>query len=70
MQNKKRDDTATLTAKACRCTPQYVRMIVKGTRRDLTPTAQKVLQRYNSILATKEQLSQVVDEAAHEHQTE
>jgi len=69
MENKKRDDTAILTARANKVTPSYVRMIVNGTRSKAGPKASKILETYNSIVTTKEQLSQLVMDKASEATT-
>jgi hypothetical protein len=53
MENKKRDDTATLTAKAHNVTAAYVRMVINGVRKN-----ESILSTYQTILKTKEELSQ------------
>jgi hypothetical protein len=63
MENKKRDDTATLTAKACDCQPAYVRMIINGVRNTNTPKAKAVLEKYNEILAIKKNMAQPIEYA-------
>lgn len=57
MQNKKKGDTAELTANACNCTSQYVRAIVRGDRNMNTDLAKSVLTVYNKILEAKNNLS-------------
>jgi hypothetical protein len=61
MEIKKRDDTAKLTAKAMECSARYVRMIVNGDRKSLSPKASRILNHYNSILKAKDNLSQPVE---------
>jgi hypothetical protein len=63
IQNKKRDDTAELTANAIDCTPAYVRMIVRGDRKTLSEKAKRILDKYNSILQAKEKLSTPAEQA-------
>jgi len=58
MENKKRDDTATLAAQAHGVTPAYVRMVVNGTRKN-----EAILNTYNAILAAKVNLSQPAEHA-------
>ena len=50
MKKDKRDDTATLTALAHRVTPAYVRMLVKGKRKnreDIISTYQNICEAKN-----------------------
>lgn len=54
MENKKRDDTATLTAQVHSCTAAYVRMVVSGKRKN-----EAILSTYNKILKVKEKVSGV-----------
>jgi len=51
MENKKRDDTATLTAQATGYTPHYVRMVINGKRKN-----DSILTTYNNILTGKQNL--------------
>jgi hypothetical protein len=57
MKNKKRDDTATITASALNVTSSYVRMVIKGTRKSQSPKASRILKHYKNILEAKHQLS-------------
>jgi len=57
MQNKKRDDTATLTAAAHDVTPRYVRMVLNGERKN----REDILTTYNKILTAKDNLSKPVE---------
>ncbi|MBB6127882.1 hypothetical protein [Mucilaginibacter lappiensis] len=57
MENKKKDDTATLTAQAHNCTAAYVRSIVRGDRKTNTDLAKSVQDTYNKILEAKDNLS-------------
>jgi len=64
MENKKKDDTATLTAQAHNCKPAYVRMIVRGVRNANTDLAKAVLDTYNKILEAKNNLSKPAESTA------
>lgn len=61
MENKKKDDTATLTAEACGTTAAYVRMIVRGVRKTDSPKAIKILETYNAIIKAKQELSAPIE---------
>lgn len=61
MENKKKDDTATLTAQAYNCNPAYVRMIVNGVRKTNTELAKNILSTYNKIRAAKDKLSKPLE---------
>jgi hypothetical protein len=56
MENKKRDDIATLTAKACKCTPTYVRLLINGDRNSNTERAKAIVKQYDIIKKAKESL--------------
>jgi Rod binding domain-containing protein len=60
MENKKKDDTATLTALAHNVQPAYVRMIVRGVRKSNSEKAKDILKTYNDILEAKNNLSKPV----------
>jgi hypothetical protein len=57
MINKKRDDTATLTAEAHGCSAQYVRQLIRGDRNTNTERAKAIIGTYNNILEAKRNLS-------------
>ncbi|MEB0299587.1 hypothetical protein [Mucilaginibacter sp. 5C4] len=52
MEKEKRDDTATLTARAHSVSASYVRMVVNGKRKN-----EAILATYNTILEAKDNLS-------------
>ena len=52
MENKKRDDTAALTAKAHGVSARYVRMIASGKRE-----REDILSTYNAIMEAKNNMS-------------
>lgn len=58
MENKKRDDTAAITAQSHGVTAAYVRMVANGTRKN-----DEILKTYNTILETKRNLSQPAEPA-------
>lgn len=60
MQQKKRDDTATLTAAAHNVSPAYVRMMLSGKRK----SREDILNTYNSIIQAKDNLSKHAETAA------
>jgi len=53
MEKEKKDDTATLTAQAHGVSASYVRMVVNGKRNN-----ESILSTFNTILETKNKLSQ------------
>lgn len=61
MENKKKDDTATLTAQANKCTAAYVRRIVNGDSKTNTELAKNILSTYNRIRAAKDKLSKPLE---------
>jgi len=61
LENKKRDDSARLTAEAFGCSPAYVRQLVRGDRNANTEKAKQILAHYNGIIETKQGLSKPVD---------
>ena len=67
MENKKKDDTATLTAQAHNCSSAYVRMIVRSDRNTHSPKAKAILDTYNNIMEAKNNLSKPAETINESH---